>query len=110
MGEGGSVIEMLNFIGENLKLTNSVVKSKIMSKRATVSFLLGSGFSIPEGLPSVSQLNNRLAKINESEILIHSDQRAIFLNGAEDPNRWQRRDERLFLQEFLEFYNDVILK
>ena len=75
-----------------------------------VSFLLGSGFSIPEGLPGVKQLNDRLSKIHESEILIHSDQRAIFLNGQKDLNRWDRADERLFLQEFLEFYNAEVLK
>lgn len=78
--------------------------------RPIISFLIGSGFSIPEGLPSVGELNERLSKIDESEILIHTDQRAIFLNGEEDPNRWSRWDERIFLQEFLEFYSSEILK
>lgn len=78
--------------------------------RPTISILLGSGFSIPEGLPGVRELNQRLSKIDESEILIHTDQRAIFLNGQDDPNRWSRWDERIFLQEFLEFYNAEILK
>lgn len=78
--------------------------------RPIVSILLGSGFSIPAGLPGVNELNQRLSKIDESEILIHSDQTAIFLNGQNDPNRFIRKDERLFLQEFLEFYNSKILK
>ena len=78
--------------------------------RPTVSILLGSGFSIPEGIPGVKQLNERLSKIDESEILIHSDQSAIFLKGQSDPNRFTKRDERFFLQEFLEFYNSDILK
>lgn len=78
--------------------------------RPTVSLLIGSGFSIPEGLPSVGKLNKRLSKIDESEILIHTDQRAIFLNGKDDPNRWSRWDERIFLQEFLEFYSSDIIK
>lgn len=78
--------------------------------RPIISLLLGSGFSIPEGLPSVTSLNKRLCKIDESEILIHTDQTAIFLSGQEDPNRWCRRDERLFVQEFLEYYNSTILK
>lgn len=79
--------------------------------RPVISFLIGSGFSIPEGLPSVAMLNKRLSKIDESEILIHTDQRAIWLkNVADDPNRWSRWDERLFLQEFLEFYNTDILE
>ncbi len=52
----------------------------------------------------------RLSKIHESEILIHTDQRAMFLNGQDDQNRWSRWDERIFLQEFLEFYNAEILQ
>jgi hypothetical protein len=78
--------------------------------RQTVSILLGSGFSIPEGLPGVKQLNKRLSKIDESEILIHTDQTAMFLNGQEDPNRRSRWDERIFMQQFLEYYNSDILK
>lgn len=78
--------------------------------RPKVSILVGSGFSIPEGLPGVRQLNQRLCKIDESEILIQTDQRTIFLNGQDDPNRWTRWDERIFLQEFLEFYNAEVLK
>jgi hypothetical protein len=74
-----------------------------------ISFLIGSGFSIPEGLPSVSALNKRLSKINEDEILIHTDQTAFFLNGQKDSNRFLRRIERYFVQEFLEFYNSKIL-
>lgn len=78
--------------------------------RATISILLGSGFSIPEGLPSLKQLNERLSKINEEEILIHTDLTAMFLNGQKDLNRWCRWDERLFVQEFLKYYNSKILK
>jgi hypothetical protein len=78
--------------------------------RQNVSILVGSGFSIPEEIPGVRQLNQRLSKIDESEILIHTDQKAMFLNGQDDPNRWSRWDERIFLQEFLEFYNAEVLK
>ncbi|MFA6151051.1 MAG: hypothetical protein WC716_07015 [Chitinophagaceae bacterium] len=74
-----------------------------------ISFLLGSGFSIPEGLPSVTKLNQRLSKIQETEILIHSSQVSFFLNGQEDNNRYSNRDERLFLQDFLDFYSEQIL-
>lgn len=78
--------------------------------KPAISILLGSGFSIPEKLPGVKQLNDRLSKIDESEIFIHTDLRAFFLNGQEDPNRWSRADERWFIQEFLEFYNSEVLK
>ncbi len=78
--------------------------------RQNISILVGSGFSIPEEIPGVRQLNQRLSKIDESEILIHTDQRVIFLNGQNDPNRCLGRDERIFLQEFLEFYSSEVLK
>ncbi len=78
--------------------------------RPNVSILVGSGFSVPEGVASVRDLNKRLCKIKEDEILIHSDLTAIFLNGQVDHNRDMKRDERLFVEEFLEFYNDKVLK
>ena len=42
-------------------------------------------------------------------VMIHTDQTAMFLHGQEDLNRWSGREERIFLQEFLEFYNSEIL-
>lgn len=78
--------------------------------RPKISILTGSGFSIPEGLPDVKKLNKRLSKIDESEILIHTDQTAFFLNGQTDPNRFINWDKRIFLQEFLEYYNSDVLK
>lgn len=78
--------------------------------KPNVSILVGSGFSVPEEIPGVGQLNQRLSKIHESEILIHTDQRAIFQNEQNDPNRWSQWDERVFLQEFLEFYTAEILQ
>ncbi len=77
--------------------------------KPTISFLLGSGFSVPENLPSVRTLNERLKKINESEICIHTSLQAFFLNGQNDPNRIFNWDSRNFLQEFLEYYNSEIL-
>jgi len=74
-----------------------------------LSFLLGSGFSIPDGYPTTTQINERLKKINADEIHIHSDMSAWFLNGAENPNAWSRKEEKIFIQKFLEFYNEKIL-
>lgn len=75
-----------------------------------ISFLIGSGFSIPDGLPSTNMMNNRLSHIEADEIMIHSSQNAAFLEGREYPNnQWERLVERNFVQEFLEFYNLEIL-
>ena len=90
-----------------MNLEGSTVEHYTM--RSNISLLIGSGFSIPEGLPGVKQLNERLSKIDESEILIHSDQSAGFLNGQVDVNERFGRIERKFLQEFLEHYNQHVL-
>lgn len=75
-----------------------------------LSFLIGSGFSIAAGFPSVEEINNRLSKIREEEIQIHSSMAAKFLNGLPDNNRYSRWDERLFVQEFINFYNIEVSK
>jgi hypothetical protein len=77
--------------------------------KKVASFLLGSGFSIPAGLPSVAKINERMGKIDEEEIMIHSSMYAWFLK-APLPNNYSRRIERLFIQKFLEFYNSKVLK
>jgi hypothetical protein len=73
-----------------------------------ISFLIGSGFSVPAGYPTTTSLNERLRKIDASEISIHTSGDARFLNGRTDPNaRWMRIEQRKFVQMFLEFYNEI---
>jgi SIR2-like domain len=78
-------------------------------KNNTISFLIGSGFSKADGLPLVGEINQRLRKINEDEILIHTNGITIFLNGQQNHNAWSRKIERLFIQEFLEFYCSKVI-
>jgi|WetSurMetagenome_2_1015567.scaffolds.fasta_scaffold40869_3 hypothetical protein len=78
--------------------------------RPIISFLIGSGFSIPDGLPSVSLLNRRLSRVKEDELAILPSQTAVFLNEVKDPSQWHKQDERVFFQEFLNFYNQTVLK
>jgi len=76
-----------------------------------ISFLIGSGFSVPEGFPTTSQINEKLKSIDASNICIHTSGDVWFLNGSTDPNAdWMRVEERKFIQEFLEYYNQNILK
>ena len=78
---------------------------------SNVSFIIGSGFSVPAGYPTTSALNNRLHKINASEICIHTSGDAWFLMGQTDPNaHWMRVEQRKFVEDFLTFYNEVILE
>ena len=79
------------------------------SKVQHVSFLLGSGFSIPDGYPPTTQINNCLKAINQNAIHIHTSGSAWFLNGQDDPNSWSKEEQKLFVQRFLEFYNNEII-
>lgn len=75
-----------------------------------ISFLIGSGFSVPAGLPTTTQMNERLREIGSDEICIHTSGDAWFLRGESDPNaHWMRLQERRFVQEFLQFYNSSVL-
>ena len=76
-----------------------------------ISFLIGSGFSIPASIPTTGEINNRLKSINESEICIHTSQDAWFLKPGEvDPNAAHMNvEKRKFVQAFIEFYNSTIL-
>ncbi len=77
-----------------------------------ISFLIGSGFSVPEGFPTTDQVNQRLRKIDESEINIHTSQDARFLrDGETNPNAsWMNVEKRKFVQDFLHFYNNSVLE
>lgn len=75
-----------------------------------ISFLLGAGFSAPDKYPTRKEINERLKKISHEEIMIHTDGTALFLNGQKDPNvNWTNIKEKLFVEKFLEFYNNEIL-
>lgn len=77
----------------------------------SISFLIGSGFSVPAGLPTTTQMNERLKRINADEICIHTSGDAWFLHGESDPNaHWMRVEQREFVQEFLQFYTNKVLK
>ena len=43
-----------------------------------ISFLIGAGFSIPEGYPKTEDINRKLGKIYENEIFISTDDAAFF--------------------------------
>lgn len=75
-----------------------------------ISMLIGSGFSRPAGIKGVPELNERLRAIREDEIMVHTSEIALFLNGQQDNNRWMNADIRMFVQEFLLFYSEQVLK
>lgn len=75
-----------------------------------ISFILGSGFSIPEGIKSVPELNQRLKSIKEEEIYIHTSQNAFFIDSEDEVPGNLGLPERKFVGSFIEFYNEDILQ
>ena len=75
-----------------------------------ISFIIGSGFSEPAGFPTTSKINERLKKIDASEVCRHNSGDTWFLDGDIDPNsHWRGIWERNFIQEFIQFYNGRVL-
>lgn len=75
----------------------------------TISFLLGSGFSVADGVPLISDINRQLLEIKEEDIYIHSDMTAMLLNGQSKPGfRINWKDEKFFV-EFLHFYSNKVI-
>ena len=75
-----------------------------------LSLLIGSGFSVPADYPTTTELNDRLRKIDASEICVDTGRGAWFLNGQPAPNASWMRVKEAFVQEFLEFYNSTVLQ
>jgi hypothetical protein len=75
-----------------------------------ISILLGSGFSIPEGIPGMAAINKKLAGIKESDFYLSSDQTAGFYHSDyRDPNNKMTFLDRFFLEEFTNFYCEQYL-
>jgi len=80
-----------------------------MNKTIEYSFLIGSGFSFPFGMPLVKDINTKFTNAKPEDIYIGSDRYATFnMDGQEDPNGWMTIDQKNFFCEFIEDYCDFI--
>ena len=52
----------------------------------SISLIIGSGFSVPDGMRTVGQINDLLINLKENDIYIQSDMTFIWLNGQEKPS------------------------
>lgn len=76
-----------------------------------ISVILGSGFSVPEGLPKVSDINSKLSNLKKDDFYIFSDQSAGFYKtDYRDPNAWFSFLDRDFAEKFTAFYISTVLK
>jgi hypothetical protein len=73
-----------------------------------ISFLIGSGFSIPYGLPTVGDINKKLSNLTADDIWHGSALNSGWLNGSIDPNNWLYKTPRVVFEHLIEFYKKHI--
>lgn len=69
-----------------------------------ISLLLGSGFSAPDGMKTVRQINDEISHLKVNDIFIHSDKTFILLKGQIKPKFSLHPTDELFFIEFIKFY------
>ncbi|MDX1938148.1 MAG: hypothetical protein SFU21_13595, partial [Flavihumibacter sp.] len=75
-----------------------------------LSILLASGFSVPEGLPTIADINKKFSNLREDDFYLTSTQTAgFYTSDYRDPNAWSSTTDRRFAQEFTSFYRKEIL-
>lgn len=80
------------------------IRDNKYKKQMSYSFLIGSGFSVPKGLPTVGKINSKFTSVKPNEIYIGADMKVLFLNGQPDPNGWMKQDQKNFFVEFIADY------
>jgi hypothetical protein len=78
--------------------------------KSELSILLGSGFSVPEGIPTVAMISSKLCHLKKDDFYLTSAQTAGFYNSNwRDPNECLSFFDRYFAQEFIAFYRNNVL-
>lgn len=81
--------------------------SKQKKMNSSISFLLGSGFSVADGMPLVSDINRKLLELED--IYIHSDMNAMLVSDFnKNTYRGLWKDESFFIK-FIQYYSKKIL-
>lgn len=76
-----------------------------------ISFLIGSGFSIPSGLPSTTEITKIISKTKTHDFYFGTDESAGYLKDASYPNnQFEHLKERKFVEKFIEYYNTKVIK
>lgn len=79
------------------------------TNQKTVSFLIGSGFSVPAKLPSVECINNRVSNLTADDLSIHTSQIVRIIERGSDPNPSMENGGENFFEKFIRFYKEEIL-
>jgi hypothetical protein len=70
----------------------------------SISLIIGSGFSVPDGMKTVGQINQILINLKENDIHIQSDMSFILLNGKVKPSSTIHWGDEKFFIHFIEWY------
>lgn len=69
-----------------------------------ISFLIGSGFSVPDGLMSVTMLNETIKNLTVDKIYIHTDLTFHLVDTSDKPSLLLREKDEAFFIEFIQWY------
>ena len=83
---------------------NAELSVKEFRMKPKISFLIGSGFSIPEGIPGVREVNEKLANLKAKNLNVHTDLRAFLVEDSDVSQDYFHGVDRVFYQDFTEFY------
>ena len=78
-----------------------ILKELLKQDKPNASFLLGSGFSVPDGMRTVAELNEILDNLRLEDIYIHSDMTIILMNGQKKPMYLAHERDEMFFIDFI---------
>jgi hypothetical protein len=73
-----------------------------------ISILLGSGFSAPDGVKTVGEINKYILSLKLEDIYIHTDMTLLVVDGCEKPVSSIHYGDELFFIELISFYNQTV--
>src|SRR5690625_450543 len=94
---------------KNRKCRNQI-DLKMSENQNIISFLVGSGFSIPAKLPSVPCLNKKISNLKASDLFITTDQNLLIIKKEPDQNSFIKREVKQFFEDFIRFYKEKVLE
>ena len=69
-----------------------------------ISFIIGSGFSVPDGMKTVGQINEILSNMTLEDIYIHSDMTIHLTGGQKESGPSFHWSDETFFIELIQFY------
>jgi hypothetical protein len=73
-----------------------------------ISFLLGSGFSAPDGIKTVGEINKYILSLKLEDIYIQPDMKLFVVDSFEKPVSTLHYGDELFFIELISFYNKTV--